>query len=69
MPVFEERTELTLATVKFEAEVIEVRTDRVVTRDGEEISRAADRSVLKRGDDRSGLDPRLRAIADALWGQ
>ena len=46
---------------------ISVRTDTVVTDDGVEISRNFHRKVLAPGDDVSGEDARVQAVAGAVW--
>jgi hypothetical protein len=46
---------------------IGVRTDTIVTDDGVEISREPHRKVLAPGDDVSGEDARVQAVANAVW--
>ena len=46
---------------------IGVRTDTVVTDDGTEISRNFHRKVLAPGDDVSGEDAKVQAVAGAVW--
>ena len=46
---------------------IGLRTDTVVTDDGNEISRSFHRKVLAPGDDVSGEDAKVRAVANAVW--
>ncbi len=46
---------------------IGVRTDTVVTDDGNEISRSFHRKVLAPGDDVSGEDAKVQAVAGAVW--
>ena len=46
---------------------IGVRTDTVVTDDGSEISRNPHRKVLAPGDDVSGEDAKVQAVAGAVW--
>ena len=46
---------------------IGVRTDTVVTDDGNEISRNLHRKVLAPGDDVSGEDAKVQAVAGAVW--
>lgn len=46
---------------------IEVRTLTVIYRDGVEMARSLHRHVLAPGDELSDQDPRVRAVADAVW--
>jgi hypothetical protein len=46
---------------------IGLRTDTVVTDDGTEISRSHHRKVLAPGDDVSGEDAKVQAVASAVW--
>tara|TARA_R110002020_G_scaffold393997_1_gene604102 strand:- start:149 stop:424 length:276 start_codon:yes stop_codon:yes gene_type:complete len=46
---------------------IGLRTDTVVTDDGVELSRAYHRKVLAPGDDVSGEDAKVQAVAGAVW--
>ena len=46
---------------------IGLRTDTVVTDDGTEISRNFHRKVLAPGDDVSGEDAKVQAVAGAVW--
>jgi len=46
---------------------IGLRTDTVVTDDGVELSRAYHRKVLAPGDDVSGEDAKVQAVANAVW--
>jgi len=46
---------------------IGVRTDTVVTDDGVELSRSFHRKVLAPGDDVSGEDAKVQAVAGAVW--
>ena len=46
---------------------ISVRTDTVIVDDGNEISRSFHRKVLAPGDDVSGEDARVQAVANAVW--
>ena len=46
---------------------IGLRTDTVVTDDGNEISRSFHRKVLAPGDDVSGEDSKTQAVAGAVW--
>ena len=46
---------------------INVRTDTVIADDGNEISRSFHRKVLAPGDDVSGEDAKVQAVAGAVW--
>jgi len=46
---------------------IQVRTSTIIERDGEEISRSYHRHVLSPGDDVTNEDPKVQAIANAVW--
>ena len=46
---------------------ISVRTDTVVTDDGKELSRSFHRHVVHPGDDVSGEDAKVQAVAGAVW--
>ena len=46
---------------------IQVRTSTVIERDGTEISRTYHRHVVSPGDDVSNEDPKVQAIANAIW--
>jgi hypothetical protein len=46
---------------------IQVRTATVIERDGTEISRGIHRHVVSPGDDISNEDPKVQAIANAIW--
>ena len=46
---------------------IQVRTATVIKRDDVEISRNFHRHVLAQGDDLTGQDARVVAIANAIW--
>ena len=48
---------------------IEVRRANSVLRDGEEIAKTYHRHVLAPGDDLSEQDPKVVAIANAIWQQ
>ena len=63
---------LTKETVVDKIEVIEggtiqVRTSTRVLEDGELLSQSYHRHVLEKGDDLSGEDPKVVAIATAAW--
>ena len=46
---------------------IQVRTANIIERDGVEITRTFHRHVLSPGDDVSGQDSKVQAIANAVW--
>jgi len=46
---------------------IQVRTATVVAEDGTELSRSFHRHVLEPGDDTTGQDDRVAAVAAAAW--
>ena len=46
---------------------IQVRTATIIERDGVEIARTFHRHVLSPGDDVSGQDQKVQAIANAVW--
>jgi hypothetical protein len=46
---------------------IQIRTATVIERDGTEISRTFHRHVVHPGDDVSNEDPKVQAIANAIW--
>jgi len=46
---------------------IQVRTATIIERDGIEISRSNHRHVLSPGSDVSSEDPKVQAIANAVW--
>jgi hypothetical protein len=46
---------------------IQVRTANIIEKDGTEIARTFHRHVLAPGDDVSGEDPKVQAIANAVW--
>ena len=46
---------------------IQVRTANIIEKDGVEIARTFHRHVLAPGDDVSGQDPKVQAIASAVW--
>jgi hypothetical protein len=47
--------------------VIQVRQAEIITKDGNEIARNFSRWVLSPGDDVSTQDPKIKAIATAIW--
>lgn len=47
---------------------IQVRTATIIKEDDVEISRSYHRHVLAQGDDLTGQDPKVVAIATAVWG-
>lgn len=46
---------------------IQIRQATIISRDGEVISRTYHRSALEPGADLTGQDPRVVAIATAVW--
>jgi hypothetical protein len=46
---------------------IQVRTATIIERDGTEISRSFHRHVVSPGDDVTNEDPKVQAIANAVW--
>jgi hypothetical protein len=50
-----------------EVNIIQVRTATIIERDGTEISRTFHRHVVAPGDDVSNENPRVQAIANAIW--
>ena len=46
---------------------IQVRTSTVIERDGTEISRTYHRHVVSPGDNVTNEDPKVQAIANAIW--
>jgi hypothetical protein len=46
---------------------IQVRTATIIERDGTEISRTFHRHVLTPGDNVTNEDPKVQAIANAIW--
>jgi hypothetical protein len=50
-----------------ENNTIQVRTATIIERDGIEISRSFHRHVVSPGDDVSNEDPKVQAIANAIW--
>jgi hypothetical protein len=46
---------------------IQVRTATIIERDGVEISRSFHRHVVSPGDDVTNEDPKVQAIANAIW--
>jgi hypothetical protein len=46
---------------------IQVRTANIIEKDGVEIARTFHRHVVHPGDDVSGEDPKVQAIASAVW--
>ena len=46
---------------------IQVRTANIIERDGVEITRTFHRHVLAPGDDVTNEDPKVQAIANAVW--
>ena len=62
-----EKKEITGSMEVGELGAISVRTDTVITDDGTEVSRSFHRKVLAPGDDVSGEDARVQAVANAVW--
>ena len=50
-----------------EVNTIQVRTATIIERDGTEISRSFHRHVVSPGEDISNEDPKVQAIANAIW--
>ncbi len=50
-----------------ESNHIQVREANIIERDGIEISRTYHRYVLSQGDDLTGQDSKVIAIANAIW--
>ena len=50
-----------------EVNTIQVRTATIIERDGTEISRSYHRHVVSPGDNVSNEDPKVQAIANAIW--
>jgi hypothetical protein len=46
---------------------IQVRTATIIEKDGTEIARTFHRHVLSPGDDVTNEDPKVQAIANAVW--
>jgi hypothetical protein len=46
---------------------IQVRTATIIEKDGTELTRTFHRHVLAPGDDVSGEDPKVQAIANVIW--
>ena len=46
---------------------IQVRTANIIEKDGTEIARTFHRHVLSPGDDLTNQDPKVQAIANAVW--
>lgn len=46
---------------------IQIRTATIIERDGVEISKSFHRHVAAPGDDVSNEDPKVQAIANAIW--
>ena len=50
-----------------ETNTIQVRTATIIERNGTEISRTFHRHVVAPGDEISNEDPKVQAIANAIW--
>lgn len=61
-----EKTIIDLVEV-LESNVLQVREATIIERDGVEISRTFNRYVATPGDDLSGSNNKVRAIAEVLW--
>ena len=46
---------------------IQVRTATIIERDGTEIARTFHRHIVAPGDDVSNEDPKVQAVANAIW--
>jgi len=46
---------------------IQVRTANIIERDGVEVTRTFHRHILAPGDDVTNEDPKVQAIANAVW--
>ena len=46
---------------------IQVRTANIIEKDGQVVAKSFHRHVLAPGDDVSGEDPKVQAIANAVW--
>jgi hypothetical protein len=46
---------------------IQVRTATIIEKDGIEISKSFHRHIVSAGDDVTNEDPKVRAIANAIW--
>ena len=62
-----EKKEITGSMEVGDLGAISVRTDTVITDDGTEVSRSFHRKVISPGDDVSGEDARVQAVANAVW--
>jgi hypothetical protein len=60
-----ERTEIGSREVLADGQ-IQVRTDTIIERDGEEISRSFHRHIISPGDDVSGEDATVQTVANAV---
>jgi len=47
--------------------ILQVRTANIIERDGVEVTRTFHRHVLSPGDDVTNEDPKVQAIANAVW--
>lgn len=61
-----ESTEVDKIEVVGPYNIIQVRTATVISRDGTEISRSFHRTTISPGQDTSGQDPKVVAIANAV---
>mgnify|MGYP003136599128 CR=1 FL=1 len=60
-------TEISKIEVVGQYKAIQVRTDTVIKEDNKEISRSVHRHVKHPGDDISGEDAEVQAVANAVW--
>lgn len=51
-----------------ENDFIQVRQANIIEKDGVEITRTFHRYVLAKGDDLTNQDPKVIAVANAVWG-
>jgi hypothetical protein len=61
-----ERKEVDKLEVVTQYNLIQVRTATIVQKDGKEIARSFHRHVVQPGDDLTGQDPKVVAIANAV---
>jgi len=61
-----EEKEVDKIEVVTEYNILQVRTATVIKKDGAEISRSFQRHIVQPGDDLSGQDPKVVAIANAV---
>lgn len=61
-----EEKEVDKIEVVTEYNILQVRTATIIKKDGAEISRSFQRHIVQPGDDLSGQDPKVVAIANAV---